>query len=147
MSEETKKISPVLQAVIDFSTKIRETSPKTAEGKNEYYTSKLTYEPRYKEPGKKDPVFTLSNHHNESIKFKMSYQGNLINATYFNRNVKDENGKSQVVFVGKDFAKLSEVVQDKGLAAMASNMSWEKVPAKETVEPEIEQETDDIELE
>lgn len=146
MSEE-KKISQVLQAVIDFSTAVRESSPKTSEGKNEYYCSKLTYEPNFRNPKIKTPVFTLSNHQGEFIKFKLSYHGNLVNATYFNRNEKNENGKIKSVFVGKDFEKLKETVQDKGLADMASKISWEKVPVKETSVQETEQEVDDIEIE
>lgn len=142
MSEQTKKISPALQTVIDFSKAVREMSPKTTnkDGKevNEYWVSKMTMEPRHNDPDKKDAVVNLNNHQGESIKFKLSGNGNMINATYFNSNNKDENGKSQVVFLGKDLNKLADVAQDKNLIAMASQMDWTKVKTQEQEQDTIE---------
>lgn len=138
MAENEKKNSPAFQAMLDFSNAVKEASPKTPEGKAEYYVSGFKNRKFENKEGKtiRDAVFYLNGHSNENISFVVSMKGTLKNATVLIRD--GEENKRE--FIGKDYDKLAEVCKDRGLVIMAGKMNWEKAPAKEAEAPEAEAE-------
>lgn len=143
MPEEKKDFIPkgVFDAVKAFGEDVRAQTPKTPEGKNEYYlsdTKKNEYDG--KEGHVIDYRFSLRNHNQEEIQFSLSAKGNLKSATY----VDWSSGKPERTFLAKDIDKLDEVARSADLKEMAGLFNWDKVPAKEAEE---QVEAEDIEME
>ena len=142
-----QNISAALQAKINFQQEVNSTSPKNADGKNEYYTTTLKKNEYTRKDGTKvvEDVFSLRNHQSEEVQFALSKNGVLKNATYINW----ASGKPKKEFLAKDIEKLKAVAKDPGLVEMAAKFDWSKAPERtqENAKETEQEEEADIELE
>ena len=135
----------VMDVKINFQKIINNTSPKTADGKNEYYTKSIVKNLYEDKQGKhvEDYHFSLFNHKNEQLQFHLSGNGILryVDYTFWN------NKTPEKTFIGKDLEKLAATVKDPKLVEMAQILNWEKVPPRDqTHNDDVTQEAADIEL-
>ena len=123
----------VFNAVKDFSEKVRANTTKTAEGKNEYYTTNAKKNEYDTKAGDhvEEYLFSLRNHQQEEIQFSLSKNGIMRNATYLDWENAEGRGPKKKEFLGKDIDKLDGIVRDGGLKNMAAEMNWDMAPSKE----------------
>ncbi len=141
MPTEAKKDfipKPVFDSVKAFSEDVRAQTPKTAEGKNEYYLSETKKSEYDRKDGSHVVEYNVSlrNHNQEEIRFALTANGVMKNATYLDWS----SGKPERTFLAKDIDKLDEVARSADLKEMAGLFNWDKAPAKEAEAEEVEME-------